>query len=104
LRGQDLNLRPSGYENAEGPAIALDLQGIVRADGSDACDGPTQNPAIPREPKPSDDSPDDSLDLLHVRALAVAGNALVGVNPKRAHELLEELIRLLETARPGSAW
>ncbi len=95
LRGQDLNLRPSGYENAEGAAIIANLQRIVGIDASHGDIVPLQNPAIPRGPEASDDSPDDSV-LEHVRGLAMAAHALVAVDPERARELLQELMRLLE--------
>jgi hypothetical protein len=44
----------------------------VEARVSDAPNEPTHNPAIPFEPKPPDDSLDDSPDLDRLRALAVA--------------------------------
>ena len=76
----------------------MDLQGIGQLATSKARDDLAPNPAIPHEPKGPDNSPDDSPDLGHLRALAVAADALVRVDPERARELLRALIRLLDVA------
>jgi hypothetical protein len=78
------------------------LQKIAKVEASASCVEPVHNPAIPGVSKASDDSPDDSVDLDHARALAVAAHALVVADPKRARELLRELMRLLdERTRAG---
>src|SRR5260370_13655665 len=60
-----------------------------------------QNPANPRVPIGSDDSPDDSVDLERLRAFAAAAHALVTVDPERARDLLGELMRQLDAASRG---
>jgi hypothetical protein len=77
------------------------LQWIAEGRVADSGGEPVRNPAIPHEPKGPDNSSDNSPDLHHVRALAVAADALVGVDPERSRELLRELIRLLDRARRG---
>jgi hypothetical protein len=62
---------------------------------SNSCDQPVRNPAIPRVPEVSDNSLDDSPALQHLRALAVAAHALVGIDPARASERMAELLSLL---------
>jgi len=73
-----------------------DLQVISKVGASDSYIESMRNPAIRGVSKASDDSRDDSVDLAHVRALAVAAHALVAADPERSKELLRELMRLLD--------
>ncbi len=99
MRGQDLNLRPSGYEAAIETANDLESQAIVAIVLADSGEAPLRNPAIPGGAERADDASDDSVDLDHVRALAVAASALLVVEPQRARVLLTDLIRLLDAHR-----
>jgi hypothetical protein len=90
---------PGFHENAEPFDITTDLQGIAPVGASLERDQSARNPAIPRDAQ----GPDDSPALAHLRALAVAADALLGVDPKRARELLSELIRLVDLAPAGDS-
>ncbi len=78
-----------------------DLQGTAEGFVSESGGELVHNPANPRASTDSDDSPDDWVDLGHLRALAVAAHALVAVAPERARGPLEELMRQLDAAGRG---
>src|SRR5580658_3133108 len=58
---------------------------------------PPANPADPRRPDPPGRLPDDSMDQLRLAALTRAARALVGVDDARVRDLLDDLLRTLES-------
>jgi hypothetical protein len=100
LRGQDLNLRPSGYEDSEKSPIEPDSQAIVEVAPPAVVPTHTPKPPTsgdvtwPDERNDNSEGPGFHPDL--DRALALARAALALASDAHERSILRELVGLLE--------